>query len=136
MGWRYLVITLGALTMAMFFLRFVVFRFKESPKFLVYQGREADAVKVLEHIARMNKTRCTLTLDDLSNLDEQSPTNMDSKRLTLLERMKKEFKRVGILFSTFQQTRVTILVWLTYICDFWGFTLAGKQYLACIMFLY
>lgn len=33
-GWRYLMFTLGAITFA-FFARFVLFRFQESPKFLL-----------------------------------------------------------------------------------------------------
>jgi len=126
MGWRYLLFTLGALTMGMFFLRFVVFQFQESPKFLVYKGRDIDAVKVLERIARVNGTQCTISIDDLKLLEGQSGHETDDEKLTLLAKGKKEFGRLGVLFSTWQQARVTLLVWVTYMCDFWGFTLAGK----------
>jgi hypothetical protein len=126
MGWRYLLFTLGALTMGMFFLRFVVFRFQESPKFLVYQGRDIDAIKILERIARVNGTQCTLSLDDLTIHDGQNDQVTNGEKPAVLDRAKKELSRLGVLFSTWQHTRVTILVWVTYMCDFWGFTLAGK----------
>ncbi|KAG0695128.1 major facilitator superfamily domain-containing protein [Suillus ampliporus] len=44
MGWRY---TLGALTFLMFICRFFVFDVQESSKFLVAQGRDEEAIKVL-----------------------------------------------------------------------------------------
>lgn len=55
MGWRYEVIVLGAMTLAVFFLRYFVFTFHESPKFLVSRGREAEAIEVLHKIAKFNK---------------------------------------------------------------------------------
>lgn len=33
--------------------------------------------------------------------------------------------RYGQLFASWQMSRLTILVWLTYVCDASGFTLAG-----------
>jgi hypothetical protein len=36
MGHRYLLYTLRAITLSVFFVRFVVFRFQDSPKFLLY----------------------------------------------------------------------------------------------------
>lgn len=38
-----------------------------------------------------------------------------------------ERARYGQLFQTWQMSRLTILVWLTYICDASGFTLAGNH---------
>lgn len=46
MGWRYLVIIIGAMTLSIFFARYLLFRFYESPKFLVAKGRQQDAVNV------------------------------------------------------------------------------------------
>jgi len=53
-GWRYSFYTFGALTLASFFLRFVVFRLPESPKYLLAKGRDAAAVKVLREVAARN----------------------------------------------------------------------------------
>lgn len=54
MGWRYTFYTLGAVTFVMFLCRFAVFQLPESPKFLVAQGRDAEAVRTLREIARRN----------------------------------------------------------------------------------
>jgi len=144
MGWRYLMFTVGAITLGIFFLRTVVFRFKESPKFLVYRGRDDKAIAVLQHIARYNGRECTLSDDAFENLtNEHSSINSTSdligggskqREAGLGQKLKMEFMRYGMLFSNLQMSRITILVWVTYMCDFWGFTLAGT-YLPTILAL-
>lgn len=54
MGWRYTLYTLGGLTLAGFFFRFVIFQLPESPKFLLAHGRDVEAVAVVRDIARRN----------------------------------------------------------------------------------
>ncbi|KAE9967622.1 hypothetical protein BLS_006267 [Venturia inaequalis] len=132
MGYRYLLYTLGAITLTVFFVRFVVFHFQESPKFLVYRGRDDQAVEVLQNIARTNKRQCGITLDMLEQLTrehvETSSDIADGSKLqtrTMKEKLMRELGRYKMLFSDFQMSRLTILIWLTYICDFWGFTVAG-----------
>lgn len=137
MGWRYLMFTLGAITLFIFFMRFVVFRFKESPKFLVYRGQDQKAIEVLEHVARVNKRECGISIRDFEALTAEvdstkSATELigagDKQRdLPLSEKIKIEFVRYGMLFKNWQIARLTLLVWLIYICDFWGFTLAGQN---------
>lgn len=134
MGWRYLLYTLGSVTLLAFILRSVVFRFQESPKFLLYRGKDAKAIESLHAIAQYNNRTCSLTLDALESLERDHES---SKRPTLgggvkqldstwSEKLKLEGDRFKLLFSSFQMTRLTLLVWLTYICDYWGFTVAGK----------
>lgn len=142
MGWRYLMFTIGAVTLSIFFLRFVVFNFKESPKFLVYRGRDQEAIDVLHYIAKYNKRTCGITMADFDALtDEDSSLGSDQLMLgtgskqvetSFGRKVLMEFQRYKMLFSTWTMTRLTILVWLTYICDFWGFTLAGT-YLPSIL---
>lgn len=74
MGWRYLVIVLGAVTLLIFFLRYFVFKFHESPKFLLSKGREQEAIDVLHRIAKFN--RCappTLTVEHFAEVDAMYP---------------------------------------------------------------
>lgn len=52
MGWRYLIIVLGAITLIIFCARALVFTFKESPKYLLSRGREQEAIDVLHYIAK------------------------------------------------------------------------------------
>jgi hypothetical protein len=71
MGWRYEVIVLGCMTLFVFFLRFVVFTFHESPKFLLSRGREADAIEVLHKIAKFNRAPPPeLTMEMFRAIDE------------------------------------------------------------------
>lgn len=139
MGWRYLMFTIGAITLGVFFVRFLVFNFKETPKYLVFRGQDEKAIGVLEHIAKVNKRTCGLTKEDFdaitaSHVAEQSGhfgsdnllgAGTEQLQTTTWGRIKIEFARYKLLFNSWQISRLTILVWLTYICDFWGFTLAG-----------
>ncbi|KAI1267466.1 MFS general substrate transporter [Xylariaceae sp. FL1019] len=131
MGWRYFLFTLGGITLLVFFLRFVVFSFHESPKFLIYKGRDDEAIQVVQHIAQKNKTTSNLTLADFERLtaeDSSVGTTSSTGGVKLAkEKMKTTFdlERYRMLFSGWTMTRLTLLVWLTYIFDFWGFTVAG-----------
>jgi MFS family permease len=142
-GWRYLLYSLGAITLFVFFLRFVVFRFKESPKFLLYRGKDEKAVQVLQYIARYNKTTTSVTLETfaaLSDDDFSTPTSSSSSStsskpmmggggkpatLSFGEKVKKEFGRYKLLFKNPTVTRLTILIWVIYVFDYWGFSIAG-----------
>ncbi|KAK0551807.1 hypothetical protein OC845_001992 [Tilletia horrida] len=58
-GWRYTFYTLGAFTFVLFIFRFAIFALPESPKYLVAQGRDAEAVAVMKEIARRNGKELT-----------------------------------------------------------------------------
>ncbi|TFK34552.1 major facilitator superfamily domain-containing protein [Crucibulum laeve] len=70
MGWRYTIYTLGSLTFVMFMLRFFVFDLQESSKYLIAKKRDAEAIQVLEHLAKKNGTTITLTLDHLLAVED------------------------------------------------------------------
>ena len=139
MGWRYTLLCLGAICLAIFFLRFVVFRFQESPKFLLYRGRDDRAVEVLHKIAKFNGRESSITLESFEILTTEhtstsysdadmttSDAAMDKSTITMI---KNELSRCRILFSSFSLARLTILVWITYIFDYWGFSIAGEQWI-------
>lgn len=158
MGWRYLLFTLGAITVVVFILRFFVFPFQESPKFLIFKGHDEKAVKALENVRKFNRQQSTLTLAMLEELtNEHDSLNSRTAMLgggvkqlkkTWREKVVLEFERIGMLFHSTsmagksglteksngslvrfwnrsRMARLTVLVWLIYICDYWGFTLAG-----------
>lgn len=144
-GWRYLMFTLGAITISVFIARFVVFRFQESPKFLLTRGKDAKAVKVLEYIASYNKVQCHTKLESFSQLEKDDALAHSEDRgkivlgsgdklndLTLMQKAKLEFIRLKVLFSTPSMAWLTICVWIIYMWDFWGFTIAG-YYLPTIL---
>lgn len=138
MGWRYFLFTTGAISLLVFFLRFFVFTFKETPKFLIYRGRDDEAIATMQHIAKDKKKPCSITKElfesverdhetELGNTSSQPilPTSPNQKKGSLLQKLGTEFARYKMLFSSFGMARLTILVWLTYAMDFSGFTVSG-----------
>jgi MFS family permease len=101
MGWRYNVIVLGCMTLAIFFLRYFVFKFHESPKFLLSRGREAEAIEVLHRIAKFNRAPPpTLTVEMFAAIDAADPNFTaavveNPATLTRAEKNKAVFKNVG-----------------------------------------
>lgn len=69
-GWRYAIYTIGAITLFIFFIRFFVFNFRESPAYLINKGHEEEALRVLYSIAKLNKApQPQLTLEDFKLID-------------------------------------------------------------------
>jgi hypothetical protein len=68
MGWRYLLFTLGGITLLMWGIRFFVFTLFESPRYLVGIGKDAQAVEIIHKIAAFNGKTSSLTLEDLEKV--------------------------------------------------------------------
>ena len=141
MGWRYLMFTLGAVTLFVFLARSVFFRFKESPKFLIYKGKDDKAIAVLEYIAKYNKRECGVCLADFEALAGEQDSQASRAELlgggakktasSTKDNVTAELARYKMLFSSWQMSRMTVLVWITYACDYWAFTLAGERQICC-----
>ncbi|KAF2095790.1 MFS general substrate transporter [Rhizodiscina lignyota] len=69
MGWRYLMYTMGSFTMVLWIIRFFFFRLRESPKYLIGQGRYQEAIDVLNSVATFNGITQPLTLNDLEQVE-------------------------------------------------------------------
>ncbi|KAL4869404.1 hypothetical protein BDV12DRAFT_196452 [Aspergillus spectabilis] len=131
MGWRFLVIIVGAISLFIFCARFLLFSFHESPKFLVSKGREQDAIDVLHKIARFNGAQVpTLTVDDFRRVDiaagtrEQQHTPSSSAKGVVMNMI----RSLGFLHGLFlskSQCFSFILLGLSYMGNYWSFTLAG-----------
>lgn len=131
MGWRYTMITLGAITIFVFISRFVLFRFQESPKYLLYRGKDERAVKSLQYIANYNKVPCNITLESFTQLDEDdasiSSNNSESRivlgsgdklqDLSLWDKFKLELVRLRVLFGTPPMAWLTVCIWIIYMFD-------------------
>jgi MFS family permease len=104
MGWRYEVIVIGAMTLAVFVLRFFVFTFYESPKFLLSQGREQEAIDVLHKIAKYNRsTPPTLIVEDFREVDRAIGISAHEQAtgVTIKDSVLGMFKKLGFLRGLF-----------------------------------
>jgi MFS family permease len=139
MGWRYNVIILGCMTLLVFFLRFIVFRFHESPKFLVSRGKEAEAIEVLHKIAKFNKQPPpTLTMEMFAAIDEadaqtasveapaRGPQGMAATTKKVLSGFGKELARLKAVFTNKLTAFTFVLLAIAYMGDYWSFNLAGN----------
>lgn len=118
MGWRYQCIVLGAMTLTIFFLRFFVFRFYESPKFLLSKGREAEAIEVLHKIAKFNKAPPpTLTIEDFAAIDREDGQSGATNTATakhVVRNFINSLKHLKGLFNNKLQSLIFVLLAITY----------------------
>jgi hypothetical protein len=117
MGWRYLILTLGAITFAMFICRFLLFHLYESPKFLLSRGRQAEAVATVYGIAHYNKTTTWLTEDILNYIGGNMDATGEDEKLSMLQTVKRSLgrfsmKRFSALFQDKKLGLTTLLLWV------------------------
>lgn len=108
------------MTLTIFFLRFFVFRFYESPKYLLSRGKEAEAIEVLHKIAKYNKAPPpTLTLEHFAAIDAESgeaaaPKNAATTTKHVVRDFFHSFKHLKALFTSRLQTFIFVLLAITY----------------------
>ena len=105
-GWRYVWFASGSLVFVMSILRITVLRLRETPKFLISEGRDAEAVDTLLFIATKYNRPCSLTLDALSACGSINKNT---------ERSKWSLAEIGVhlkgLFATKRIGTSTALIW-------------------------
>ncbi|KAM0793041.1 hypothetical protein ACM66B_000530 [Microbotryomycetes sp. NB124-2] len=138
MGWRYLMFTLGAITLFCFFVRYFLFTFRESPKYLVSRGRDAEAIDVVHKIAAFNRVEPTLSMESFNELarkmsddsssDVKAPTTTVTAAEVLAAHRRKfyDMSHLKLLFSGKRTAFTTVMLFLVYMCDYWAFTIAGS----------
>ncbi|KAJ5328695.1 hypothetical protein N7452_009085 [Penicillium brevicompactum] len=131
MGWRYMVIIIGAMTLTIFCTRYLIFRFHESPKFLVSKGREQDAIDVLHKIAKFNGAEPpTLTIEDFRQVDRAASVNTtepvtEPSAKGFVVGMFKSLSFLHGLFTDKLQCFSFVLLGVAYMGNYWSFNLAG-----------
>ncbi|KAI9846621.1 MAG: hypothetical protein M1838_001220 [Thelocarpon superellum] len=137
MGWRYFTFTLGAVTFLMFICRFFLFHLFESPKFLLSQGRQAEAVATVHGMAWKNGKKTWLS-EEILNEVGGDPEVTSETRLTSRQILARKFsafssERIGPLFATKKLGITTVLVWFCWTTIGLGYPLFNAflpQYLA------
>ncbi|KAF2139952.1 uncharacterized protein K452DRAFT_289332 [Aplosporella prunicola CBS 121167] len=136
-GWRYFVLTIGALTFFMFIARFFLFHLFESPKFLLSRGRQSEAVAVVHGIAYHNKAKTWLTEEILNAIGGEPETEVKQALSTveIVQRNLSKFgtSRIGPLFQGWRLATTTVLVWFIWATIGMGYPLFNAflpQYLS------
>lgn len=115
-GWRYLVITLGAITFLQWFARFFLFHLYESPKFLLAKGRQEEAVAVVHALAYKNGKKTWLTselLDELAGVSEtEEKTKLSNAEIVKKSLSKFSVDRFAPLFRDWKIGLSTGLLWV------------------------
>ncbi|KAE8379032.1 major facilitator superfamily domain-containing protein [Aspergillus bertholletiae] len=127
MGWRYLVLTLGAITMVFWICRFCFFKLYESPKFLIAKGRDDEAVAAIHGVAHRNKTKTWLTTEILQEIGGRTESaevqNLSNKEILARSLSKFSMQQIGPLFSSKRLGITTVLIWLCWTTIGMGYTL-------------
>lgn len=122
MGWRYLLFSMGAITLVAFFARFLFFRLRESPRYLAGQGRYQEAIDVLNDVAKYNGTTQPLTVEDLVAVEREFAEShgiAPVSKKTAVKRVFAQFrpggfKHVRALFHSKKLAYSTSLIILTW----------------------
>jgi len=114
MGWRYLLFTLGGITLFLWSLRFFAFNLVESPRFLVGLGRDKEAVDVIHQVAQFNSTTSSLSLEMLTKAGDLTPPQAPGKKRVLSQSFALGIQNIKALFRTKKMafsTSLLISIW-------------------------
>ncbi|KAK5112879.1 hypothetical protein LTR85_011106 [Meristemomyces frigidus] len=118
-GWRYVWFSCGALVFVMSIARVTVIRLRETPKYLIGEGRDEEVVETLQWIATKYHRPCSLTLQglqdcgttDLSGGRRGSITAHASKRFSFAE----VWTHIRGLYATRKMALSTSLIWFSWL---------------------
>ena len=140
MGWRYTIMTLGAITFTMFICRFFLFKLYESPKYLISRGRLQDAVDVVRQIAAYNGTETSLTEERLLSIrdNDKDPNAVGMRKPGFYDVVRRNLskfstQRLVPLFGTWKLGITVSLIWFIWSAIGLGFPLFNAflpQYLS------
>ncbi|EJD40972.1 membrane transporter [Auricularia subglabra TFB-10046 SS5] len=111
MGWRYVWFAGGGLVFVMSVLRITVIRLRETPKYLIAEGKDAEVVATLQEIATKYNRPCSLTLEKLEACGTTSSSHAKSRA---------SFSEVWIhirgLYLSKRMGLSTTLIWFSWMC--------------------
>ncbi|KAK5628796.1 hypothetical protein RRF57_004511 [Xylaria bambusicola] len=137
-GWRLFIAAVGLVTLVMFLIRFGLFYLFESPKYLLSQGRQAEAVAVVHGIAFRNGKKTWLTEEILDAVvdaeDVQSvPVRVSASSLLKQNLSSFSFSHIQPLFQNRKLGLTTALIWFCWAAIGMGYPLFNAflpQYLS------
>ncbi|KAH8114414.1 MFS general substrate transporter [Phellopilus nigrolimitatus] len=106
MGWKYLLMAIGFITLAFFLARIVFFRLHESPRYLVHAGRPEEAVLNLQKISRFNGSELSLDLEDV--IDQHNAASGDEEQAPFIPKSAERTRGdVRVLFEAGAESNET-----------------------------
>ncbi|KAH8429168.1 MFS transporter [Aspergillus melleus] len=125
MGWRYTLITLGAVALFFTCIRIFVFKLPETPRYLLSQGKDQAAVDSVNYVARQNGKEEPLTIGMLREIDARVGSGSDTNDTSraglstheiLRENMKDfKFEHYRALFATKKLALHTMIIWAVWL---------------------
>lgn len=119
MGWRYLLFTLGAITLTLWAIRLFAFTLLESPRYLAGLGKNEQAVEVIHRLAAYNGTTCNLTVEMLEAAEGPTPAPAGKRKAKIVSQSSKfTTQHIKALFATPKMawsTSLLIAVWGVYL---------------------
>lgn len=129
-GWRYVWYTNSGLVLIAAFLRLFVFKLDETPKYLVSNGQDDEAVRVLRKIADKYNRPMSLTVEQLRECGEIDKSLVITEgNLTWTQVWKATKHHIKILFQTKVVAYSTTLIFISW-------ALIGMAYATFFNFLY
>ncbi|KAI0474394.1 sugar transporter [Xylaria cf. heliscus] len=137
-GWRLFVATIGVVTFVMFIIRFGIFHLFESPKYLLSQGRQSEAVAVVHGIAYRNNKKTWLTEEVLDAVVDAEDTERAPVRISARSVLKQNLSSFSLshiqpLFQNRKLGLTTALIWFCWASIGMGYPLFNAflpQYLS------
>lgn len=123
MGWRYVMYTSGAMVFVMSIARITVIRLKETPKYLLNEGKEEELVAGFQAMAKKYNRPCSISLEMLEACGTINSAHGKSK--FSVSELAAHFRG---LFATKAIGLSTSLIWLSW-------TLIGLAYPLFYVFL-
>lgn len=115
-GWRYVWYTSGAFVFVLSILRVTIIRLQETPKFLLSEGKDADAVRVLQNLATKYHRPCSLTVERLEACGTTQARSTTAAGLSQRNISPKEVRlHLQGLFATRRMALSTTLVWFSWL---------------------
>ncbi|KAI0190016.1 sugar transporter [Xylaria flabelliformis] len=137
-GWRLFIATIGIVTFIMFIIRFGLFHLFESPKYLLSQGRQSEAVAVVHGIAYRNNKKTWLTEEVLDAVVDTEDTERAPVRVSARSVLKQNLSSFSLshiqpLFQNRKLGITTALIWFCWASIGMGYPLFNAflpQYLS------
>ncbi|KAE8422230.1 FMN-dependent dehydrogenase-domain-containing protein [Aspergillus pseudocaelatus] len=121
---RYTMITLGGMSLVFTIIRLLAFKLPETPRYLLSQGRDQDAVEAVNHVARQNGRPEPLTIGMLREIDTRLGTTPSEDgahaRISTKEMIADNMRtfrgeHYRALFATSKLSRHTIIIWVVWL---------------------